>query len=371
MASDYVPSSDADMQRAGVRDSASLGVDPNETPLKRQQTTADRAISVAVNEEQRLREENARLVQRLRAVEQERDKLQAELQRSQERIGNLEHSMGQLQAEFAAGKQELAAMKESVTLLLQQRDGAISALKPTVKHVPKDSTEDTASQSSPAPTAKHRTYAKVAAEEGPAEAVKTKGPRKGPVGTQKGGNKGPNGTQRDPNRAPPRPQGRREQLSREQLADALMRLNNVILRGVKGCVLRDTNRVVRELLVDEGVDVPSGTRFIRLGVGAHADANKVYEGPVKALCSDPRAAVELTRQVERHFEGAVKVHADLSAQERADKAARRRMNDVWEDYKAKGYMLTWVDGTQLFCWKPGALEWAPVLPNPPAAAGTA
>jgi hypothetical protein len=370
MASDYVPSADADMQRAGVRDSASLGVDPHETPPKRQQTTADRAISVAVNEEQRLREENARLVQKLREVEQERDKLQAELESSRQRIGNLEHSMGQLQAEFAAGKQALEAMKESVALLLQQRDGAICALKPTPQHAPQADKDDTASQSSPDPTPTPRTYANAVASKPHVAAAKAKGPRKSQLGPSKT-QKGPNGPLRGPDRAPPRPQGRREPPTREQLADTLTRLNNVILRGVKGCVLRDTNRVVRELLVNEGVDVPSGVRFIRLGVGARADANKAYEGPVKALCSDPRAAVEITRQVERHFQGVIKAHADLSAQERADKAARRRMNDVWEDYRAKGYMLTWVDGTQLFCWKAGAPDWVPVLPNPPVAANTA
>ncbi len=376
--SDYVPTADTDMQRAGVRDSASLGVD-QQTPPKRLQTTADRANNIAANEEQRYRQEIDELRSQLLAVEQERDKLQQEntqlheeLARNRTQIVDLQKNVGQLQADFAAGKQEMAAMKQSVETLLQQHAGAMAALAPcapcpTTDPARTTPVSDPATQGSPKTAPPTRTYASAVAAAAPSAPRKTgKGPHQGPNKTRRD----PPRASRGPERAPPRPQGNRALPSQEELLDKLARMNNVILRGVKGCAVRETNTVVRALLTAEGVDLPRGVRFIRLGSAARTGADKACEGPVKALCYEPRAAMELMRQVERHCEGIITAHTDLSVQERADKAARRRMNDVWDSYKAEGYSLTWVDGTQLFYWKEGARDWAPALPNPPAAPGS-
>jgi len=147
------------------------------------------------------------------------------------------------------------------------------------------------------------------------------------------------------------------------LRDTLARQRNVIVRKVEGCPLSDTHEFVTEALRDVGVEIPQGTRFIRLGKP---------DGPIKAICRSSTDAVLLLHSINlRHGEGEgithMKAYKDLNPQQLADKAARRQQNQVWLDLKAKGYKLTWVDGTQLYYLEPGAHSWAPAYPPPPAA----
>ena len=370
--SDHVPSTDTDMQRAGVRDAACLDAAAN-TDAKRQLTAADHTKSVAINVEQSLRDENKRLREELQAATQARVELSAQLEASRQQVAASVERMEQMESCLAAGRQQFEALQATVAKLVAERERDMPSAEPGTHTDASDAKRASASGTKQRPA---QSYVAVATGAAPAatKPTATPGPHKTQHGAHKKAARGPSKTPQDPakapkgpERAPRRPQGSRAPPTQEELLAKLARMNNVILRGVKGCAVRETNTVARQLLTAEGVDLPRGVRFIRLGGAVRASADSVCEGPVKALCNDPRAAIELIRQVELHCEGSIKAHADLSVQERADKAARRRMNDVWDAYKAEGCTLTWVDGTQLFYWKEGARDWAPALPNPPTA----
>jgi len=148
------------------------------------------------------------------------------------------------------------------------------------------------------------------------------------------------------------------------LRDTLTRQRNIIVRKVEGCPLIKTQAFVTEALRDVGIEVPKGTRFVRLGK---------HDGPVKAICRSCTDAALLLHSINlRHGEKEgitlMKAYKDLNPQQLADKAARRQLNQLWLDLKAKGFKLTWVDGTQLYYLEPGAHSWAPAYPPPPATA---
>jgi hypothetical protein len=130
-----------------------------------------------------------------------------------------------------------------------------------------------------------------------------------------------------------------------------------VLRGLK-C----PPSAVGKRLTDEGVQVPRGTRFVPL-MHTSLGADATYVGPVLARCTDPWAAADLARRIQLLTDNdglGIRAHKDLSPQERADRQARRELNDVYNDYKAQGYSLMWVDGVKLYCWRSGMDAWEPL-----------